>query len=289
MQDGRLAALDVLSAANLVNYFGKAENVDDISVYPILVEKGQTKLALFGLGNIRDERLYRTFQQKKVKLIRPAENAEDWFNLFVLHQNRVNHNPKACIHEVMLPEFLDIVVWGHEHECRIIPEPSGTSKAKIIQPGSPVATSLCDGESAPKHVAILEVVATEEETKWRTRPIKLQSVRPFVMDDVSLADAGGDVDINSEEDVIEFLANQVNDLIERAKADFPKSDAIPLIRLRVDCTGGVRCHPGRFGQQFVGRVANPTEILLFKKRRVSRSMLCLSFNSSALLTMYRVS
>jgi hypothetical protein len=80
-QDGGLAALDVLSACNLVNYFGKSESVDDITVYPILLAKGKTKVAIYGLGNVRDERLYRTFQQKKVKLMRPVEDREKYHRL----------------------------------------------------------------------------------------------------------------------------------------------------------------------------------------------------------------
>ncbi len=56
----------VFKVANLANYFGKAENVDDITVSPILIQKGLTKLALFGLGSVRDERLHRTFAQKQV-------------------------------------------------------------------------------------------------------------------------------------------------------------------------------------------------------------------------------
>lgn len=80
--------MDILGVSNFVNYFGKVEDVSDITVYPILLRKGETYLALYGLGNIRDERLYRTFIQKKVQFMRPVEAQEKWFNLFVLHQNR---------------------------------------------------------------------------------------------------------------------------------------------------------------------------------------------------------
>jgi hypothetical protein len=39
--------------------------------------------------------------------------------VFVLHQNRVAHGQgsKNAIREDYLPDFLDLVVWGHEHEC----------------------------------------------------------------------------------------------------------------------------------------------------------------------------
>ncbi len=39
-----LAAIDVLSMANLINYFGKCERVDDVDVAPVLIKKGSTKV-----------------------------------------------------------------------------------------------------------------------------------------------------------------------------------------------------------------------------------------------------
>lgn len=167
----------MLSACNLVNYFGKSESVDDITVYPILVAKGKTKVAIYGLGNVRDERLYRTFQQKKVKLMRPVEDREkyssshnpdrswrapvlliftptnhrsrgfvgmyvSWFSMLVLHQNRVAHSPKNYVHECMLANFLDLVLWGHEHECLITPQSSSVGDFFIVQPGASLGPSL---------------------------------------------------------------------------------------------------------------------------------------------------
>lgn len=68
------------------------------------------------------------------------------------------------------PEFLDLVVWGHEHECRADPEAitsaAGASKFDarprfIVQPGSSVATALSEGESKKKHAVLLEVRARQ--------------------------------------------------------------------------------------------------------------------------------
>jgi len=86
--DLNLCSLDLLSVCGLVNYFGKSKEVDNISISPILLRKGTSKLALYGLGNIRDERLHRTFKSQKVEMLRPSEDKEEWFNLMVLHQNR---------------------------------------------------------------------------------------------------------------------------------------------------------------------------------------------------------
>ena len=39
-------------------------------------------------------------------------------NIFVLHQNRdYGRGRKNCVHETMIPEWMDVVVWGNEHEC----------------------------------------------------------------------------------------------------------------------------------------------------------------------------
>jgi len=103
-----LAALDLLSVSNLINYFGRNTKIEDVEISPVLIQKGTTRVALYGLGNMRDERLNRMWQQKKVRFLRPErtqnrvedddeeeeeeeekdDNNPDWFNIFVLHQNR---------------------------------------------------------------------------------------------------------------------------------------------------------------------------------------------------------
>ena len=45
-----LAALDLLSVSNLVNYMGKQEKIDQVEISPVLLQKGTTRVALYGLG-----------------------------------------------------------------------------------------------------------------------------------------------------------------------------------------------------------------------------------------------
>jgi len=80
--------MDILHVSNLVNYFGKVSNIEEICISPLLLRKGRTNLALYGLGSCRDERLHRMFRKGKVKFLRPSEGQRDWFNILVLHQNR---------------------------------------------------------------------------------------------------------------------------------------------------------------------------------------------------------
>ncbi|KAK3090953.1 hypothetical protein FSP39_016025 [Pinctada imbricata] len=154
---GNLCSLDLLHSAGLVNYFGKTTNLEKIEISPLLLQKGSTKLALYGMGSIRDERLHRMFVHKNVTMLRPREEKEDWFNLFVIHQNRSKHSATSHIPEQFLDDFLDLVIWGHEHECRIEPEWNGTQNFYVSQPGSSVATSLCEGEAGKKHVGLLQI------------------------------------------------------------------------------------------------------------------------------------
>ncbi|KAF4384304.1 hypothetical protein F8388_004537, partial [Cannabis sativa] len=266
-----LSAVDILSACNLVNYFGKmvlgGSGVGQITLNPILIKKGSTAVALYGLGNIRDERLNRMFQTPHaVQWMRPESQegcqVSDWFNILVLHQNRVKTNPKNAINEHFLPRFLDFIVWGHEHECLVDPQEVPGMGFHITQPGSSVATSLIDGESKPKHVLLLEIKGNQ----YRPTKIPLTSVRPFEYTEVVLKEES-DIDPNDQNSILEHLDSVVRNLIEksRKKAANGSEFILPLIRIKVDYSGFMTINPQRFGQKYVGKVANPQDILIFSK------------------------
>ncbi|GMH24308.1 hypothetical protein Nepgr_026151 [Nepenthes gracilis] len=266
-----LSAVDILSACNLVNYFGKmalgGSGVGQITLNPILIRKGYTAVALYGLGNIRDERLNRMFQTPHaVQWMRPEAQdgcqVSDWFNILVLHQNRVKANPKNAINEHFLPRFLDFIVWGHEHECLIDPQEVAGMGFHITQPGSSVATSLIDGESKPKHVLLLEIKGNQ----YRPTKIPLKSVRPFEYAEVVLKDET-DIDPNDQNSILEHLDKVARNLIETSskKAVNRTELKLPLVRLKVDYSGFMTINPQRFGQKYVGKVANPQDILIFSK------------------------
>lgn len=61
---------------------------------------------------------------------------EDWFSILVLHQNRTPRGPKNFIPESMIPGFIRLVIWGHEHDCKIIPEEIVDTTTFISQPGN---------------------------------------------------------------------------------------------------------------------------------------------------------
>lgn len=298
-----LAALDLLAVSNLVNYFGRQDEVDKVEVSPVLLKKGTTKVAIYGMGSMRDERLNRMWQGKKVRFLEPDEpEVEDednedempWFNIFALHQNRdLGRGSKNCVHESMIPDWMDLIIWGHEHECNIIPLESAVGTFRISQPGSSVATSLTAGESERKQVGILDVRGND----YRLRPIPLSQVRSFVAADISLKE-NENVALDPEDPDIDeamgvLLADRVTKLVEEARnqAEILRQDAsaeaaksigghnIPkmkysliepnqvLVRLKVEHSGFSTLNNQRFGSRFVGEVANPADILLFYRRR----------------------
>lgn len=74
--------------------------------------------------------------------------------------------PKNCVHESMLPDWMDLVMWGHEHACEIAPREATYGRSHIIQPGSSVATSLVEGEAVPKMVRHHEENRGGNVHKW---------------------------------------------------------------------------------------------------------------------------
>ena len=274
--DGHFAALDLLSCNSLVNYFGQQEDFNKVEIKPLLFRKGESNVAVYGLGNIRDERLHTTWEKNQVTFVEPAKL--DWFNIFVLHQNRAHHSAKSYVDANKIPDKMDLVVWGHEHECLVQLENNAQGFA-ITQPGSSVVTSFNQGESNAKHVALLEI----SKTKYRLVPIKLRSTRPYIFSQVVLKDTVDESGLDPKDSKLEdavsaYLESKVVEMMEQAKEEYPHhytrnadpKKALPLIRLRVDWTGFCTVNRQRFGAQFVGKVANPSEILQFMKSQTKK-------------------
>ncbi|OAV94569.1 hypothetical protein PTTG_03792 [Puccinia triticina 1-1 BBBD Race 1] len=289
--EGALCALDVLSASGLINYFGRQElpgaatrdeeaSEEGLHIQPVLIQKGRTRLAMYGIGNIRDERFNYEMRSNRIRMSRPAEFKDQWFNLMLVHQNRVAHGPKNSVPEDGFGDDIDLVIWGHEHDCLITPQEVPGKGYFITQPGSSVATSLARGESIKKHVGILEI----QDKDFSLLPIPLKTVRPFIFEDIALAEHEEEKKLKLDEKpkVVRYLKSLVEELIERAEVEWHKEHdndpdpppmMLPLIRLRVEYTrpDGQTAYdvgnPQRFGQDFLGKVANPKDLVQFHRRR----------------------
>ncbi len=288
--DGHFCSLDLLQVAGLINYFGRVPEADNIQVKPILLQKGKTKLALYGLSNVRDERMHRTFRDNKVKFFRPSQQKADFFNLLAVHQNHYAHTPTSYLPENMLPDFLDLVVWGHEHECLIDPQRNAETGFHVMQPGSSVATSLVPGEAVAKQVAILSLTGKSFEVE----KIPLKTVRPFVAQEITLASdkrfKGLEKKQDNRQDITKRLMLIVEEMIEQANAtwqsihngdemDEDEGQPLPLIRLKVEYTApeGAKFeveNPQRFSNRFAGKVANQNDVIYFYRKKTAPTSTC---------------
>ncbi|KAL1599711.1 meiotic recombination [Paraconiothyrium brasiliense] len=286
--EGHYSALDLLQASGLVNYYGRTTEVDRIEVKPVLLQKGETKLALYGLSNVRDERLFHTWRNGDVKFYQPDAQTGDWFNLMTVHQNHVAHTPTSYLPENFLPEFIDLVIWGHEHECLIEPRLNPEMGFQVIQPGSSVATSLMPGEAVPKHVTIISVDTTHERKFW-SEPIRLKSVRPFIMKDIVLQEQQEVIDrklwrvSENKNKISDIVMRVVEEMIEQAQREWLELQddrdededieiPLPLVRLRVEYTapdpGEFKIeNPQRLSNRFQGRVANVNDVVMFHRKK----------------------
>lgn len=280
--DGHYCSLDLLQTAGMMNYFGRTPESDNINIKPVLLQKGKTKLALYGMSNVRDERLFRTFRDGKVTFYTPSIQHQDWFNLMTVHQNHHAHTETGYLPESFLPEFMDLIVWGHEHECLIDPRLNAETSFHVMQPGSSVATSLVAGESVAKHAAIVSIKGKD----FTVEKHRIKTVRPFVVREIVLQD---DPDFKklatkkeNKADITRLLMKIVTELIEEARAEWvsiqdepPETDEdipLPLIRLRVEYTapeGGKFDveNPQRFSNRFVGKVANGNDVVQFYRKK----------------------
>ena len=311
--EGHLAALDILGMSGFLNYFGRVPDNSKIRIQPLLFQKGRTKLALYGMSNVRDETLFQTLKAKNgVIFHQPGIQKGDWFNVLCVHQNHAAHTETSYLPEDKLPDFLDLVIWGHEHDCQIDPTYNSVGDFRVIQPGSSIATSLSAGEAIPKQVCILSITGRE----LKSEPIRLKTVRPFVFKDIVLADSREAMRIakkdNHRTDLTRFLISIVEELIEQAKAEWqgaqghyepPPSSIetanggnaqptqnqcpLPLIRLRVETTppdGIVKfdCeNPQRFSSRFINKVANTNDIVHFYARKKGATQRSAAANDGA--------
>ena len=167
--------------------------------------------------------------------------------------------------EGFLPDFLDLVLWGHEHQCRIRPEYNELTKFFVTQPGSSVITALCESELDAKHVGILKIY----KKSFKMEQIPLRSCRQFVMDHVVLANEGlKDTDKNIDKRIEQVLTSKVEDMVKWCHLNryhYERQPMKPLVRIKCDHTGFDTINENRFAQKFINKVANPRNILQFYK------------------------
>lgn len=234
-----VSPLDVLHSSGLINYFGRVESVDEIEVNPILIE-GDRKIAIFGIGHIKDRRIQKTFMNKNVIYKRPEGN--DWYNILVVHQNRTPRED-GYLSEDLIDPFFDLVVYGHEHESIKI----NHRNFDVIQCGSTIRTSLCEGESMEKYVYILNLTV-----KNSIKRIELKTIRPLVIESIKVTGESPEQQIN----------RRIESLLTEVKAQHRNgNEMLPLLRLRIDLSGASDFSRQKVQEMVQSKIANPNDAI----------------------------
>ncbi|ELQ74002.1 DNA repair exonuclease MRE11 [Trachipleistophora hominis] len=241
---GSLSALDVLHQTGLVNYVGKINNYERIVVEPLIVKMEQT-VALYCLSHVRDSRLYKLFSQNKIEFLK--SNAD--INILIVHQNRIERSRNDFLPSEFIPDFFNLIVFGHEHDPLLFERNEQT----YLQCGSTVRTSLCEAETGKKYFYRLEVAESIKIEK-----IELKSVRPFLFDTLS---TGTKEVVQSK---LEEMLGGVSKC-EKCEGEAFCDACKPLVRLRLE--DDVSFNKLHLQNVYADKVANPGDIFLLIKKR----------------------
>ncbi len=132
-------AQDVMDPVDLLGLTGM---VVDVSNATVIIQKGEERVAIVGIGGIADERF-----REIVAELRPSP-VEGIFSIFMFHESVYEMLPfnESFIRQGELPKGFDLYVCGHIHS-KVDSEVHGK---KFLIPGSTVLTQLKPGEQERK-------------------------------------------------------------------------------------------------------------------------------------------
>ncbi|MDE1856542.1 MAG: metallophosphoesterase family protein [Candidatus Micrarchaeota archaeon] len=197
--EGKENPLKVLALAGLLV---------DASESTVIVQKGDEKVAVFGLGGLSEERVKPGLEELNPK---PVDGA---FNVFMFHQSTFEILPfsKEFIHNDDLPVGFDLYVDGHIHN-----KVEGTVHGKpFLIPGSTVLTQLKDKEQGRKGYILFD-------TQSRTHQFIEIDTRPFIFREIMATNA---------------KPGEISDLCEREISQAINSHTTKPI-LRIQLTGTI--------------------------------------------------
>ena len=222
------------------------------------------RLALYGLGYVKDSVLARMFSQGRVKFEQPPNDGHGYYSIFILHQNRdgkggkwVNPGQKS-IHPRNIPEWINLTIWGHEHEA--IYDVFEVESRRIMQPGSTVITSSIEAEAKQKQCVLMELGPMGDFTYYSI--LLEKSHRPLVLLEYEysqLRERG----LGSKETLRDFIWQE----IDKALAEHHSKK--PIIRVRLESTDFHDHYELKKAveERFRKLVANPDKILTMWKEK----------------------
>ena len=137
-----------------MNYFGKLlfkETMDSIDVNPIMIHKGETKLAIYAISNMRESIFREAWAKNKFRFVK-SDKFDEYFNILIIHQDSslpLQKTPESA--------HFNLVIWGSELESqpRVVLEEE--IECNVYRPGASVTTTFNEFEARTKHLGVLSI------------------------------------------------------------------------------------------------------------------------------------
>ncbi|CAD8177206.1 unnamed protein product [Paramecium octaurelia] len=265
-----VSILDILHESKYLNYIGKITDQSFVSIKPIVLVKNNQKIALYGLGYMKDYQLHKIINDGKLVLESLDENN---FNILIIHQNRYKGNhfqdEKNFIDPIYFKKYkIDLLIWGHEHEA--IYTLDTCEHFQVFYPGSTVATSIIEYESLIKQAGLFTL--TKNQMKFES--IKLEkSYRPMIYKNIELSELIKTTDNNLQISNQELAEKLLFDFVEKELINFYQTSQYrqkkPLLRIKVEYSGFELMRMRYIETKFADRVSNPDQIFKFWEKKTN--------------------
>ncbi|MEM3400130.1 MAG: DNA repair exonuclease [Candidatus Micrarchaeia archaeon] len=177
----------------------------DIHKKQVVLEEGDERVAIYGIGGVPDE--YASHALEKLKP-QPVENA---FNILVMHQTLSEFIPsKTAMSVDSLPAGFDLYVFGHLHKAGV----HFLGNKKILVPGSTIVTQFRKEEMREKGFFVIDTKTGKKEF------IQIMT-RPFIYEEIKLENA-----------TPESIKYACDELLRR----MPRSGMKPIVRIHLKGT-----------------------------------------------------
>lgn len=111
--------LDAFQESLYINYCGKIMKFDDkITINPVILDKGDFKIAIYMIGHIKDVKLSTLLAQKKIEFAFPSDaEIENYFHILVVNQKKSKDSrrlsfPTKDIFVDDFEGFFNLIIWG---------------------------------------------------------------------------------------------------------------------------------------------------------------------------------
>lgn len=277
------SAINLVSASGLIYYFKDNIADDSITLNPVMIERGNIEVALYGMGHMENFRqlLKNTISGEGKKIvfenIPDAQNNESdnnqRFNILLLHQDSLDRadfreNIPEMVYQIC--SWMNLVVWGHEHENCIEPRSVSNSETfKITQPGSTIITDFRKYKQPKRSMAILEIFQNRVDFK----NIFLKTPRSYRYSRIKISDYEhilNDSDLWKKKDNESLLQYQEQEIKTKIQdminsIDEEERERLPFIRLVLEFdppSYGKKFPISLMATEFSSQVANSSKIFM---------------------------